>query len=77
MKDHDHTRTKCSVGSINIISEKLCPVSKTKFLSNVQNKTNFVNFLACELQENEIIECVSASDDCDTLIVKTALGKAS
>ena len=77
-KDRDHLRrTTCSVGAINIIPEKFSPVSKVKFLSNPDNKSMSVKFLGDVLEENIYIKCLHARDDCDTLIIKTALEKVA
>ena len=74
-KDHEHhRRTKNSAGGVEIqvVGSNVCPVSKTKFLSNPKNKENFIDYL-CLLLEEEGIETYKAQDDGDTLIVKMAL----
>ena len=77
-KDHDHMRrTKCHTGTINIIPDKPCPVSKTRFLSNVNNKDNFIGFMINTLSPKASITCLKVNDDCDTLVVKTALDRAA
>ena len=78
-KDHEHKRrNKSNVGGIeiNILPSKVCAVPKAKFLSNVKNKENFITYLSGIFVENDIVTIV-AHDDCDTLIVKTALDISS
>ena len=60
------------MGEVNILPEKPCPVTKTRFLTNHKNKDGFVRFLGNYLKEQGIV-CHFARDDADTLIVKVAL----
>ena len=47
-------------------------MKKQQFLANTTNKQNFINMLSSSLREVEL-NTTHASDDADSLIVKTAI----
>ena len=75
-KDHEHRRRmKNGSGAIQVIldANKICTMTKQKFLSCTKNKEQFITLLCTDLAHVEGIETCVAQDDCDTLIVKKAL----
>lgn len=75
-KDHEHTkRKKKDVGGIQLMisSDRICSLSKEKFLANDANKSNFIAFLSQLISADADLKVITANDDCDTLIVKEAV----
>ena len=68
-----HNRSNGVVG-IKVIFTATLPLQfkKDVFLSNQQNKHNFMNWLSMKLQDNAI-KTLNADDDADLLIAKTAV----
>ena len=72
-KDHCHKkRYSSSTKELNVRVNTCCTITQDQLLSNNKNKSSFISLLADEL-ECHGIRTLIASDDADTLIVKTAL----
>ena len=77
-KSHEHLRRNSIPQSCNvdIHEENPVPFTQDRFLSNTENKANFINFLSQHLIQSgySIINCPG---DADSTIVKTALDMAN
>ena len=76
-KDHAHRRRKKLFCHDMLIRKDNIPyTSKDKFLSNENNKTELIKFIAEELKSVNI-DVICCRDDADTSVVKTAVSDAS
>ena len=75
-KDHEHMRrAKVTCPKIWVENETTLSVSQSSFLSNNENKHEFLTLLKPVL-ENDGHEIIQAKSDADSLIVSTVLQKA-
>lgn len=73
-KDSTHLRrTRQACVKIRVADDTLLDITKQQYLSNSENKQNFVDYVSLKLDGIEGIECVKARDDADCLIVDTAI----
>ena len=73
-KDHTHALhvpIKCL--EIEVREEAILDTSKVVFLSNPKNKQKFVNFLAGQLRQCDVCECILCEGDADTEIVNATI----
>lgn len=77
-KSHEHLRRNSVPQSciVDICQENHVPFTQDRFLSNLDNKANFVNFLSHHLKESGFL-IINCPGDADSTIVKTALDIAS
>ena len=72
-KDHEHNRrSNRSCNDIEVTSNKINIVKKSKMLDNKHNKSGIIKLLMDVFSSNGIM-VKQANDDADTLIVKTAV----
>ena len=71
-KDSTHLyRTQRACTKIRIANNTVLDLTKPQFLSNSDNKQNFVDYLALKLANIPGIEYVKARDNADRLIIDT------
>ena len=77
-KSHEHLRRNSIPQSCNvdIHEENPVPFTQDRFLSNTENKANFINFLSQHLIQSGY-STINCPDDADRTIVKTALDMAN
>ena len=65
------TQRACT--KIRVANDTVLDLTKPQFLSNIDNKQSFVDYLALKLANIPGIEYVKARDNADCLIIDTAL----
>ena len=77
-KDSTHLRrTNQACIRIRVADDTLLDITKQQFLSNSENKQQFVDYVSSKLAMIPGIECVKARDDADCLIVDTAMASSA